>query len=108
MYKSHPFRTGEVFDNPLNMHGAESFNGHFHHKNNNDIAEKLCEQNNLIKMSGTDYHHNGQPITAGIFIPKEIETDQQLVEYIFKNNFKRIEEKELYEKSYYGNLQGRR
>lgn len=100
MYKCHPFRTGEYAGNPAYLHGAESFNGHFHHDNNNVLAEKFCEENNLIKMSGTDYHHDGQPITAGIYLPEEINDEISLKEFIFKNNFKRIENKELYEREY--------
>lgn len=96
MYKCHPFRTNEYTGDLSYMHGAESFNGHYHHENNNDDAEKFCTDNGLIKMSGTDYHHDGQPITAGIFLPENINDENALTEYIFKNNFKRIEEKEIY------------
>lgn len=100
MYKCHPFRTREFTGNPEFMHGAESFNGHYHHNNNNELAEKFCDDNGLIKMSGTDFHHEGQPITGGIYIPQNINDGKSLVEYIFKNEFERIEDKETYEREY--------
>lgn len=93
MYKAHPMRTGEYVGDPTFMHGAESFNGHFHHDNNNELAEQFCDKYNLIKMSGTDLHHAVQPITAGIYLPENINDEKALTEYIFENNFKCIEDK---------------
>ena len=97
MYQTHPFRDRvKVLGDPKYMHGAESFNGHFHHVNLNEKANKFCEDNNLIKMSGTDYHDPGQPIYGGIYIPENIDTETQLVEFLFKNDFKLIENEEEY------------
>lgn len=105
MYKCHPFRTGECAGEPKFMHGAESFNGHFHHANNNELAEKFCEENGLIKMSGTDYHHADQPFTAGIWLPDDIKDEAELTEFVFKNDFTRIEEREKY-MTYYKKYKG--
>ncbi len=96
MYKTHPFRIGEVHGNPKFMHGAECFNGHYHHVNNNELAEKFCLENNLIRMSGTDFHHDDQPITAGIYIPNYINNESQLTEYIFKKNFELLIDNKTY------------
>ena len=87
MYQTHPFRDGMICGNPEFMHGAESFNGHFHHYNHNGKAEEFCKKYGLIGMSGTDFHHEEQPITAGIYVPDNVCTNEQLTEYIFKNNF---------------------
>lgn len=97
MYQTHPFRDGVICGNPLFLHGVESFNGHFHHYNHNELAKEFCVKNNLIGMSGTDYHHERQPITAGIYIPDDICTNEQLTEYIFKNGFGIIADGALYE-----------
>lgn len=96
MYQTHPFRQGVLAGDPKYLHGAESFNGHYHHINNNDLAKKFCEENNLIKLSGTDFHHEDQPITAGIFAPNEINTEEDLVAYLFENKFTRIEKEQEY------------
>ncbi len=96
MYQSHPFRQGVKAGNPKFMHGAESFNGHFHHVNNNVPAKAFCEENSLIEMSGTDFHDPGQPVTAGIFIPEDINDNAELVKYIMKGKVKLVEERDMY------------
>lgn len=96
MYKAHPFRTKEITGDPKFMHGAESFNGHYHHVNNNDDALDFCEKNNLVKLSGTDFHHPDQPITAGICISSDINDEKSLVKAILNGEYTLIEEKELY------------
>ena len=98
MYQSHPFREGVRVGNPKFMHGAEYFNGHLHHVNNNALAREFCEKNNLIKLSGTDFHDKDQPITAGIYIPESIKNSFELTRYIKENNFSLIEEREVYER----------
>ena len=88
LYQSHPFRDRvKVLGNPKYMHGSESFNGHYHHTNFNEKAVEFCEKNNLIGLSGTDYHNPGQPLTAGIFIPENINDEKALVECIFNRQF---------------------
>ena len=96
MYQSHPYRDGVSPSNPKFLHGAESFNGHFHHVNNNVLAKEFCLKNNLIKMSGTDFHDPGQPVTAGIYIPEDIDDNLKLVDYIMKGKAKLIEERDSY------------
>ena len=105
MYQTHPFRTGVIAGNPKFMHGAESFNGHYHHINNNDCAKEFCEKNNLVGVVGTDYHHDDQPLTTGINLPKSIDTEKQLAEFLRKGDFKFVADKELYEKSLEKHLQ---
>ena len=100
MYQSHPFRTGVVAGDPKYMHGAESFNGHYHHKNDNDKALEFCVKNDLIKLSGTDFHHEDQPITAGIILPSCVDSEKELANEIFNGNFTLIKDVELYEKSH--------
>ena len=96
MYQTHPFRQGVLAGDPRFLHGAESFNGHYHHVNNNHLAKKFCEDNNLIKLSGTDFHHDDQPITAGMYLPEEINTEEELVRYLFQNKFENIVQEEKY------------
>ncbi len=99
-YQTHPFRNRIKTGDPKYMHGAECFNGHFHHVNNNEQAKLFCVQNNLIKMSGTDFHDAGQPITAGIFIPETVNDNNGLKECIFNGNYQLFED----EKKYLDNL----
>jgi hypothetical protein len=82
MSQTHPFRCGEKLGNPLYMHGAEAFNAHYHHDNFNEKAMEFCKQNNLKMLSGTDYHHAGQPILGGAYLPDDITTERALADYL--------------------------
>ncbi len=96
MFKAHPFRTKEVHGDPKYMHGAESFNGHYHHANNNDLAKEFCENNSLIKLSGTDFHHPDQPITAGIITKREVKDEQDLIRILRSGEYELIIEEQEY------------
>ncbi len=96
MYQTHPFRDGVRVGNPKFMHGAENFNGHYHHPNNNKLAKEFCDKNNLVKVTGTDFHHDDQPITTAILVPKNISNSIELTNYIRANKFKTIEDQETY------------
>ncbi len=96
MYQTHPFRDGVKVSNAKFLHGAESFNGHFHHVNNNVPAKEFCVKNNLIEMSGTDFHDPGQPVTAGIYIPEDISDNAGLVKYIMSGKAKLANERKDY------------
>ena len=52
----------------------------------------------IFVTCGTDYHHDGQPITAGMFVPDDINDEKSLVRYIENNDFERIEDVIGYEK----------
>ena len=82
MYQTHPFRNGEKTGDPRYMHGAEGFNGHYHHDNNNEKALEFCKANGLKIMVGNDYHHYKQPLIAYMYLPKEIENERQLADYL--------------------------
>lgn len=96
MYQTHPFREGVSVGDARFMHGAEAFNGHFHHVNNNKLADEFCEKYNLIKLEGTDFHDEGQPITTGIIVDEQVNDIFELVKVIRSGKFKRIENKQLY------------
>lgn len=100
MYQTHPFRRGVVAGDPNFMHGAEAFNGHYHHPNNNEIAQKFCKENSLIEMSGTDFHHVDQPITAGIIIPDDVKDESKLVQIIKNREYTSIRDEQTYIEEY--------
>ena len=96
MYQTHPFRDRVKTGDPNFMHGAESFNGHVGHIENNELADKFCDKYSLIKMSGTDYHDSGQPITGGIYAPENLMDERALADYIMNNPPKLICDEEKY------------
>ena len=99
MYQVHPFRTGVTCGDPEFLHGAEAFNGHFGHFNYNAIANDFCDKNSLIKMAGTDHHHDPQPPTAGIHIPEDINDEKSLKDFLFKNDFRLFYDAVSYERA---------
>ncbi len=98
MYQPHPFRTGLACGNPSFLHGAEAFNGHSTHFNYNALANDFCEKNHIIKMSGTDYHHDFQPVIGGIFVPDGISDEKRLTEFLKNNAFDIIRDETFYER----------
>lgn len=96
MYQTHPFRDNVNVGDPRFMHGAECFNGHYHHNNNNAISKEFCEKNNLVKTFGTDFHHDDQPITTAILVPNEISDNIELTKYIRSNELQTVIDKETY------------
>ena len=98
LYQTHPQRKTIVFGDTKYMHGAESFNGHINHINRNEQALEFIEKHGLKKMSGTDYHDAGQPITAGIYIPKDINDNLSLANYLRNNQPKLICDEDTYKR----------
>ncbi len=96
MYQVHPFRKGGFTGDPKFMHGAEYFNGHVGHYNDNKYAREFCQKHNLIKMSGSDYHDKGQPLLGGIYIPNNINDSVELAKAIMRNEHKVIDDQEIY------------
>ncbi|MBE7087131.1 MAG: hypothetical protein E7369_02375 [Clostridiales bacterium] len=97
MFQTHPYRTNVKLGDPKYLHGAEAFNGHFHHQNNNVLAKEFCDGNSLIKTSGSDYHGVGQPILGGLIVPDEVEDMQGLIKTLFLGKARIIENQEKYE-----------
>ncbi len=85
MSQTHPFRIGEKLGDPRYMHGAEAFNGHYHHDNNNEKAIEFCKKHNLKMLSGTDFHHADQPILGGAFLLDYIDNERALADFLLNN-----------------------
>jgi len=99
MFQTHPYREGVCVMNPKFMHGVEVFNGHFHHVNNNALAEIFRSEHGLIGLSGTDFYHDDQPLTAGIYVPESVCSDSRLIDFIFKNEFEIYADAITYERA---------
>ncbi len=97
MYQTHPFRAGVTLGEAQYMHGAESFNGHVHHHNNNALADEFCEKNDLVKMSGADYHFKGQPLFGGIYIPDGVNDNFALAQALRRGEHKIIVDEKNYQ-----------
>ena len=90
IYQSHPYRMNVKAGDPRFLHGAEAFNGHFHHFNNNAVADDFCTKNNLIKLCGTDYHEFNQPISCYALVPDYVKDEKSLVKAIFNGETQNV------------------
>lgn len=84
MYQSHPFRAYCVQGDPEFMHGAEVYNGHPTQNSNNETALRFARRHSLLQIAGSDFHDG--TISAGIYIPEDIEDGAQLVKYLRSGN----------------------
>lgn len=91
MFQSHPFRSYCVQGDPEFMHGVEVHNGHPTHFSNNDRALRFANEHSLLQIAGSDFHDGA--ITAGIYIPKDIEDGAGLARYLKKGNPPLIKER---------------
>ena len=98
MYQSHPYRMNVKAGNPRFMHGAEAFNGHFHHFNNNAAAESFCAENNLLKLCGTDYHVFNQPTACYTLVPDYVKDERTLVKAIMDGEIQNVCDEVYYQK----------
>jgi hypothetical protein len=90
MAQAHPFRNNIQVGNPLYMHGVEVYNGNKRHNNHNLKALAFAKKNNLIQISGSDFHQKEDLGLGGIIIPDNIENDKQLAAYLLSNQPKLI------------------
>ena len=68
VYQAHPFRDGCQLVNPLIVHGLEIFNGNPRHDSRNHLAAQIASDNNLLVISGSDFHRPGDLATGGILL----------------------------------------
>lgn len=88
MYQPHPFRDRvKVLGDPNYLHGAELFNGHYHHINSNEKAQEFCEKNNLVGLVGNDFHDPEQPMFCCTYVPDDVVDEKALVKCLFNRDF---------------------
>ncbi len=83
-YQSHPYRSRH-FCKPLDpkyMHGAEVFNPHFDPKLDDSL--NFAIKNGLLMSGGGDSHYLSDIGNAGMYIPKEINDQFELRDYLKK------------------------
>lgn len=82
---AHPFRYMQNTMDARYLHGVEVYNGNMRQKNNNDKALKWAKKNNMIELSGSDYHEVGD-ISAGIYLPSLPNTMLEFIDALRNNN----------------------
>ena len=85
--QAHPFRTGMTYRHPEFLDAAEVINDNPRQQNNNDLALKYAEENNLIQTAGSDFHEP-QDVRAGVLLKNAITSEKQLVSELKKRTHK--------------------
>ena len=70
--QAHPFRTNCKVANPEYLDGVETFNMHPGHNSKNSFALKFAQENNLIQIVGTDFHHPGTECLAALLTKEPV------------------------------------
>ncbi len=86
-FQAHPFRNGMRIKKPDLLDGIEVYNGHPEQESRNDIAELWADKFNLLRSSGSDFHHDHHHPRAGIETDFPILTNEQLVQTLRSGNF---------------------
>lgn len=85
--QAHPFRKGCKPPEDLRLiDGVEVCNGNPRHNSRNDLAAELAIKNNLIKISGSDFHCIEDLGKGGIRLPKRVETSKELTHALSASN----------------------
>ena len=84
--QAHPFRSMCTPCDPKALHGVEIYNGNPRHTNQNNLAKKFAEDNNLIITSGSDTHEKEDVCRGGVFLNKNPNNSKELAELLFTKN----------------------
>ncbi len=84
--QAHPFRNGMLVIKPNRIDGIEVFNGHPGHDSRNNIAAQWAKKYNLLRTSGSDFHHPHSVEAGGIITDTPVISMEQLVEILRSGN----------------------
>ena len=72
VYQAHPFRDGCTLVNPLTVHGLEVHNKNPRHDSRDHLAMDVADKNNLLILSGSDFHRPEDLATGGVLFDERI------------------------------------
>lgn len=81
--QAHPFRQKMIPASPKFLDGVEVYNGNPRHDSKNDMAYEFALKNQLIMLSGSDFHRvDDLSAAGGIITSNRISTSHELVKVI--------------------------
>jgi hypothetical protein len=80
--QAHPFRLFMTQTPPELLDGVEVYNGNPRHDSRNLLALEYAKKNDLIKLSGSDFHQQQDLARGGILVSKEIRNPLEFVDAI--------------------------
>lgn len=85
--QAHPFRDGMESVNPKSLDGIEVFNMHPNHNSRIGLAAKYANENNMIAICGSDFHHFGQECLCAILTKKPLENSYDVSDVLKKQDY---------------------
>jgi len=85
IFQAHPFRAGMIPAPPELLDGIEIHNGNPRHNSHNDLAYKYALENQLLMLSGSDFHQKGDVAGGGIIITDNIDDSRGFADIIRSN-----------------------
>ena len=85
IFQAHPFRAGHYVMNIESLDGIEVFNGNARHDSKNHLANDFAKENNLIPISGSDFHEIEDLARGGVEFVEMVNSSKELVRQL-KNN----------------------
>jgi len=82
LVEAHPFRPTVTLIDPRFLHGAEVYNGNMRHDSQNLRAKEWARQNDLLMISGSDFHLPEDAARGGVCLserPKNIKEFCEMV-----------------------------
>ncbi len=79
VYQAHPFRDGCRIVDPLIVHGLEVFNGNPRHDDRNDLAAEVASDNQMLVISGSDFHRPGDLASGGVLLEQRVSGNAELI-----------------------------
>jgi len=79
IYQAHPYRPGQSRANPAFLDGMEIYNGHPRHNSRNDKAQAFANKHQLLFLSGSDFHREGDEASGGIITTTRIKSPLELI-----------------------------
>ncbi len=80
VFQAHPFRFWVTPANPLFLDGVEVYNGNPRHDSRNHLAQVFAGENNLLEISGSDFHQKEDIKRGGIILSDAPSTSRELSE----------------------------
>jgi predicted metal-dependent phosphoesterase TrpH len=79
IFQAHPFRSGMVVADPLDVHGVEGHNGNPRHNSRNHMAVNYAIENDMRMSSGSDFHQVEDLARGGMKFDRDIQTSSEFV-----------------------------
>ncbi len=94
VFQAHPFRDGCSLVDPLIVDGLEVHNGNPRHDSRDALAAEIARENNLLILSGSDFHRTGDLATGGIILPERVASMGEFVSRVKKLDWESLIVKE--------------